>query len=368
MTQVAGTPKVLIGARQGHITEVEMIKGLRQSGVDIHAAFESTSPHLKTLKAAGVPVRTLDLRSNVDLRNARRIRRWIKDEDFEIVHGLSNRPVANFILASYGLNNKVIAYRGTAGHVSRWDPTCYLKWLNPRIDKIVCLSEAVKIDLAQNGVEERKLTTIYKGHDLQWYADFDPQSAKAMVAQEFSIPPKAILIGMAANMRPVKGADLLLRALIDLPDNVHGLFIGEVRDPTIRKLSADPRLAQRVHFTGFRPDAPRLLGALDINVAPSRAREGLGKSVIEAMVQGIPTVVANVGGLPELVGPHGQENIFSVDNVNSLREKITQLIDNEPKRIAAGQAARRRIEHHFSLQTTVDETLQLYRDLLRIDS
>lgn len=360
MTQGTGTPKVLIAARQGHITEVEMIKGLRQNGVDIHAAFESTSPHLKTLEAAGVPVRPLDLRSNVDLRNARRIRRWIKDEHFEIVHGLSNRPVANFIWASYGLSNKVIAYRGTAGHVSRWDPTCYLKWLNPRVDKIVCVSVGVETDLAHHGVDREKLVTIYKGHDLQWYAELDADAARAAVDDEFSIPPGITLIGMAANMRPVKGADLLLRALMDLPENVHVFLIGEVRDPAISELASDPRIADRVHFAGFRPDAPRLIGALDINVAPSRAREGLCKSVIEAMIQGIPTVASDVGGLPELLGPEGAQQLFPVDDRQRFLENLETLVNEPLKRKAAGLLSKQRAETVFNLQRTIERTADVY--------
>ena len=171
-------PKVLIAAGDGHITEIEMMKGLRREGIDIHAALESTSPHLAELEESDVPVRILDLRSNLDLRNAREIRRWITQEHFDIVHGLANRQVANFITASYGLQNRVIAYRGAIGHVSRWDPTCYLKWLNPRIDRIICVSKAVERDLAANGVNPDKLVTIYKGHDLSWYEKLDPTAAR----------------------------------------------------------------------------------------------------------------------------------------------------------------------------------------------
>lgn len=365
MTQDTRPPKVLIAARQGHITEVEMIKGLRQSGIDIHAAFESTSPQLQALQDAGVPVRTLDLRSNADFRNARRIRRWIKEEGFEIVHGLANRPVANLIWASYGLRNKVVAYRGTAGHVSRWDPTCYIKWLNPRINRIVCVSKAVERNLAANGVSPDKLITIYKGQDLRWYADLDPAKARAAVDQEFGIPSGTLLIGMAANMRAVKGADLLLRALMELPDHVHGFFIGEVRDPIIDELARDRRISHRVHFTGFRPDAPQLAGALDINVAPSRSREGLSKSVIEAMAQRIPTVVSDVGGLPELLGEEGAQYVFPAGDSALFLERLKSLVEAPHERQQAGKRARHRVETVFNLQATVEKTRKTYYDLVR---
>ena len=113
---------------------MEMIKGLHQKGVDIHAALAPTSPHIERLRDAKLPVRELKLRGNVDLPAIFQLRKWIKSVSFDIVHGLANKQVANLISASYGRPQKVIAYRGAVGHVSRWDPSCYIKWLNPRID------------------------------------------------------------------------------------------------------------------------------------------------------------------------------------------------------------------------------------------
>lgn len=356
-------PKVLIAAGDGHITEVEMIKGLRLEGIDIHAALESTSPHLDALRDGGIPTRTLDLKNNADIKGALTVRRWIKDEGFDIVHGLANRQVANFIWASYSLPNKVVAYRGAVGHVSRWDPGCYLKWLNPRIDQLICVSKAVERDLAVSGVNSNKLVTIYKGHDLAWYAHLNRKAARADVEKEFGIPFDATLVGMAANMRRVKGADLLLKALMALPPHVHGLFIGEVRDPALPKLAADPRLAGRVHFTGFRSNAPHLIGALDINLAPSRGREGLTKTVIEGMVQGVPTIASEAGGLTEMVD-HGESGyVFPIDNLKLLTQHLETLIESPETQKVMGERGREIAATRFSVNQTIAHTAALYRSL-----
>ena len=363
MNNASNSPKVLIATGDGHITEIEMIKGLHEVGINIHAMLFSRSPYHQVLQDAGVPTRALDLRSNVDLPNALRIRRWIKDESFDIVHGLANWEVSNFIWASYGLPNKVIAYRGAVGHVSRWDPTCYIKWLNPRIDKIVCVSKAVEHDLAESGVNPAKLITIYKGHDLSWYAHLERKAARAEVEREFGIPSDAILVGMAANMRRVKGADLLLKALMELPENVHGLFIGEVRDPKLPKLASAPRLAGRVHFTGFRSDAPYMIGALDINVAPSRGREGLTKTVIEGMMQGVPAVVARAGGLPEMVDDAENGFTFAIDDLESLVKHLKTFVSNPELQWKMGERSKHLAETRFAVRHTVEETAKLYNSL-----
>jgi glycosyltransferase involved in cell wall biosynthesis len=355
-------PKVLIGAHNAHRTEVEMIIGLKNLGIDIHAALQSTSPFHQRLQEAGVPTRVMDLSGNIDIRGILEIRRWIKRENFDIAHGLANRAVANFIWASYGLENKVIAYRGAVGHVSRWDPSCYLKWLSPRIDKIICVSDAVKKDLKNNGVAPSKLVTIYKGHDPSWY---EPTANEETIQlrEHYSIPASSPLIGMVANMRRVKGADLLLKAMIYLPDNVHAAFVGEVRDREIEQLRQQPELRHRVHFTGYQANAAQLIKQFDINVAPSRGREGLTKTVIEAMIQGVPCVTSDAGGLPELAVHRETGLVFPIDDVVLFKKCLQELTRSKRLRQNLATKAKNHITLNFSTARTIQKTIRLYEKL-----
>jgi glycosyltransferase involved in cell wall biosynthesis len=365
MTDSNKNPKVLIAAGTGHITEVEMIKGLRSQGINIHAAFNSTSPHLSALRESGVPTRTLDLKSNADFRGVMQIRRWIKNEGFDILHGLANRQVANFIWASYGRPNKLIAYRGAIGHVSRWDPTCYLKWLNPRVNQIICVSQAVKNDLKNSGVDQEKLTTIYKGHRLSWYADIDRQNSRNFINQEFAIPRNAFVVGMAANMRRVKGADILLKALEHSPTYVHALLIGALRDPKLKKLTQKNTLKNRVHLAGYRRDATRLIGGFDLNCAPSRGREGLTKSILEGMGQGVPSAVSNAGGLPELVKNGVNGYVFPIGDYLALSEKIATIASDKELAKNLGDKGKEIFQSVFHCENTIKETKSVYKKLMQ---
>ena len=356
--------KILIAAGRGHITEVEMIKGLHRMGFDMHAAFESTSPHLEKLRQADIPTYDLDLKSNIDLKKSLSIRRWIIEEGFSVVHGLANRQVANFIWASYGLHHKVVAYRGAVGHVSRWDPTCYIKWLNPRLDKIICVSHAVERDLRDSGVKSEKLATIYKGHMSEWYEAFNSDNARQKINSEFGTPSDAILVGMAANMRQVKGADILLEAMRLLPENIYALLIGEVRDPNLRKIAENSDIRSRVIFTGFRDDAKSMIGGLDINTAPSRGREGLTKTIIEGMAQGRPSVVSNAGGLPEMIDEGVTGFVTDVEDVTSFAERISQLSMDPELRARMGAQAKEVVRSRFGIEQTIQSTGKLYRELL----
>src|SRR5829696_8690381 len=63
-------------------------------------------------------------------------------------------------------------------------------------------------------------------------------------------------------------------------------------------------LAERVHFTGFRPhrEIPAILGHTDVFAMPS-VYEELGSVLLEAMQAGLPIVATRTGGIPEAVGP-----------------------------------------------------------------
>jgi L-malate glycosyltransferase len=203
--------------------------------------------------------------------------------------------------------------------------------------------------------------TIFKGHDLDWYRDLARPDLPAL-----GIPGSAFVVGCAANMRRVKGVDVLIRALAHIPDalDVHLLLIGEVRDPLVRRLAADPRWSQRVHLVGFRRDAVALLGACHVACAPSRGREGLTRAIIEAMAQGVPVVVTRAGGLPEMVEDGVSGFIVDVDDAEMLADRIVRLAKDPELRQRMGRAAGLRQQTMFHVDTTVDRTLALYKDLL----
>ena len=119
---------------------------------------------------------------------------------------------------------------------------------------------------------------------------------------QFNIPKDAFVVGAVANMRPVKGLDILLRAAQELTDlrDLHLLLVGAVQDSRVSTLAADHRIADRTHLVGPRPDGGSYTGLMDVYVSPSRM-EGLSMLIMEAMAQEVSLVVSDVGGNTELI-------------------------------------------------------------------
>ena len=141
-----------------------------------------------------------------------------------------------------------------------------------------------------------RLVTIHKGHSLDWYRD-----APADLTP-FGVPAKSFAIACVANYRPRKGIEVLVDAFGRLSAEAHLLLIGAGMDaPRLaRRIAANPA-ADRIHVLGHRSDAPALMAACNVFVLPSTKREGLARSLIEAMAYGVAPVVTDCGGSPELV-------------------------------------------------------------------
>lgn len=303
----------------------------------------------------------MKMKARLDWAAIRTIRQRLKSGSYDIVHAFNSRALSNSLIASAGLSVKLIGYCGTMGHLRRWDPSSYLAVLNPYVDRIVCISKAVENYLCAMGVPRRRLTQIYKGHDPAWF-----NAAPRTRLREFGIPDDAVVIGCIANMRPIKGVPILIEAMRKLPPSqpIHLLLVGTKGDTEVNNLIGHSEIRERIHLTGFRMDAPQLIGACDVFVMPTLKNEGFSKAVVEAMCMGIPCIVSSVGGMVELVEHDQTGKIIPPGDPAALAGAIEAYAISSPLRKKHGQNGLQRILEFFSFPKMVNETIALYQTLL----
>ncbi|MBN8550986.1 MAG: glycosyltransferase [Deltaproteobacteria bacterium] len=351
--------KVLAIGSTFDLPEVHIFAGLVKRGVSVEAIVSSDSKLVGRLAEFGIPCTTLDFRSKFDLRAILALRRILKAGNFDILHCLTARAVSNALVASFGLRAKRIAYRGTSGRDSRLSPASWMTFLNPGIHKIICVSNAVR-SFMSTMVPASKLTTIYKGHDIAWY-----QAHSAVQLSEFGIPQGAFVVACVANMRPVKGVQHLLKALRDIPPetNIRVLLIGEVRKSADMQELQDSAIAPRVHLAGFRSDVGTILSRCQAFVLPSISREGLPKAMMEALAIGVPTIVTNVGGMPEVVTHLENGLVVPPADSGAIAKAILSLHADPELAKTLGAAGQRSIVETFNVSNSVEATLVVYRSL-----
>ncbi len=357
----AGMIRILMSGLSNDRVELAVVKGLSRAGVRLHAIADPGSAFVAEARAMDMPCVEYRFQHRFDRAAVKLYRRLTAEHSFDVLHCLSNRSLSTALLATRNMARPpvIVAYRGTMGHLSWFDPASHYSYLHRRVDSIICVSGAVRDYLRGFRIPERRLEVIWKGHDPCWY-----QAAPRSALHELGIPDNAVVVNFTGNIRPVKGADVLLRAFAHIrpEENIHLVLVGEVRDKNVKRLLE--RAPLYVHAIGFREDAIGLAGACDIAAMPSVEREGLPKSVLEAMAQGVPAVVSDVGGMPEVVEDGVSGIVVPPKNAEALAAAIRRLAGHAELRQQMGRAARTRIEGPFHIRHTVEKTLSLYQRLI----
>jgi glycosyltransferase involved in cell wall biosynthesis len=174
-------------------------------------------------------------------------------------------------------------------------------------------------------------------------------------------PAESFVIGLFGRLAHWKGQHVLLEACSKLPD-VHVCLVGDALfgetdyAEQLRRRAADPDLAGRVHFLGFRKDVPELMTAMDLIVHTSVSAEPLGRVIIEAMMARKPVIATRAGGAAEIV-EEGISGLMVVpDSVEELCTAIARMQKDAPLRARLAANGRIRAESAYSLSMMVEAT------------
>jgi len=362
---VSAPLSVLCITEQPDRPEAESFIGMKNEGVDIRVLLSPKSRQYSRLAEAGVPVAPFEIEHRYERKAIDRIRDELRSRRYDVIHLFNNKTVLHGLMAARGYPVKIVVYRGIVGNVSVLSPFSWLRYLNPRVDRIVCVAEAIRryfmgLRLLWWRLPPQKVVTIYKGHDLAWYRDA-PADLSAV-----GVPPGAFTVCCVANWRPRKGVEVLIKAFAQLPADapIHLVLVGDMAHASLQTTIASHPYRERIHVLGMRKDAPAVAAACNVAVLPSLRREGLPKTVIEAMAYGVPTIVTDVGGSPELVQHEISGIIVPPGDADALTAAMLRLWQQPELARTLGRGGQERIERDFSNRSTVARTVALYRELV----
>ena len=178
-------------------------------------------------------------------------------------------------------------------------------------------------------------------------------------------PARLIYVG---RLHEQKGLDVLLAAFCALQHRYRGsvrldlVGDGPLTD-ALQNQANRLGITGSVVFWGRRDDVLARLQSADIFVLPSRA-EGISNALLEAMACGLPVVVSKIPGNVDVIEHKKNGLQFAVDDPGSLTSSLLLLLDQPHLRRCLGQAGRRTVEDHYSLDHVADRYLMLYRAVL----
>lgn len=233
-----------------------------------------------------------------------------------------------------------------------------------RAQAIAGCSAGVLEPFAHDGVERERLHTIPNGVDVERIAVGDATRLRA----ELGIAPSRVVVTAAGALIPLKGFDVLIRAmqLLTARGVPASLLIAGAgpEERALRRMADHCGVAAHVHWLGQRNDLGAILrDATDIVAVPSR-QEAFGLTVAEGAVFGVPAVASDIPGLRETVTTgHLGGLLAPAGDVSELADAIETLARDTDARRAMGVAARTYARQHFTVQVMVERLEALYSQL-----
>jgi L-malate glycosyltransferase len=356
LTRISLPPSSTLGDRM-------LARGLFDKGVDITVVTDHPTPGTTELEDHGLRLIYFPIEKKISLKAISKIRDLLKKSKFDIIHMTYGKAITNGLIASIGIEIRTLAFFGSMS-VYWHDLTAYLSFLNPYLDKIICVSDSVRKHLQRQLIakHKHKLIRIYRGFDPEWIGKIVP-----ITRESLRIPKDAFVVCFVGNIRRIKGLPYLIKAVNYLSDNLnlYFLLVGKDTDSEkVKKLIDKTKYRENFRMTGAVPEAPVYTSLCDLYIQPS-VSEGLGRAAIEAMSLGKPVIVTDHGGAKELITNNVNGFVIPAKSSEAIASAIKYCIENPDKLPEIGIRARNRILNDFNPENTVDQTINVYNELLK---
>lgn len=326
------------------------------------------------VRAEGFRVETAPLvRSINPVRNMRSgiaLRKLFACEKFDLVH--VHTPAAAFVgrlaAAQAGVPRIVYTAHGFYFHENMPFPKrqahIAAEWLAGRATHTLFTQSeedaatARLLHLCRTG----DISAIGNGSDPDVFRPADDCLTRARLRAEIGTPEDRVVVLMTGRLVAEKGYRELIAAMRDVDaelwavgarlESDHASGIEDV----INSIAGDAALAGRIRFLGYRQDMPDLMRAADIFTLPSH-REGMPRSIIEAMLTGLPVVATDIRGSREEVVDGETGLLVPVKAPAALARALQSLTADPARRTRMGDAGLERARALYDEKLVIDRQL-----------
>ena len=303
------------------------------------------------------------------LKVAMRLRRFIREEQVDIVHTLfETADLWGAPVARLAGCRRIISSRRDMGILRRGKHHLFYRWLAPIYSQVQTVSNEVgTFAVKEDGLDPARVVTVYNGIDA---THFQPGSVPATPRETIGAADASQVILSVGNIRRVKGYETLLAAAeIVVREFPRARFViaGNPHEPDFQaELEAQRRqlgLEQSVILLGVRNDVPSLLATADIFCLPSRS-EGLSNALLEAMASSLPAVATSVGGNRETIRDGETGFLVPPGSAPDMAGRLLALLRDPGKAREMGAAGRRLVEEKFTVESMLKQLVRNYDALL----
>lgn len=272
---------------------------------------------------------------------------------YDVIH-VQNSKALIWVVLSKLFHTRSVVYTRRVDFV----PKGFLTLLKyNQLNKVVAISEAIHKILKTQGIQQVKVIPSMIKQQL-----LNKEYGEKIIAK-LGLSDKKIIATTAAFV-PHKDPHTMVRTISELKkmrNDFVFLHFGEgVLMEEIKAEVQQLNLQQEYIFMGFRDDAEDFFSVMDVFVMSSQ-EEGLGSSVLDAFLYGVPVASTDAGGLKETV--EGCGLLSSVKDSSSLAANINRLLNDESLRKSLTEKAKQRVAEKYSVEKNIQEYLKLFKGL-----
>jgi glycosyltransferase involved in cell wall biosynthesis len=213
-----------------------------------------------------------------------------------------------------------------------------------------------------------KIFWIGNGVDVSRFSREVISKHRESIRSELGCSTNDVIILSIARIVREKGILELIETFDRLAarmEEIHLLLVGETLTSDydcyrneIQSHLRGSRFAKRVHLVGYRSQTDPYLAAADIFVLNSK-REGMPRSILEAMAAGLPVIATSIRGNREEVEEEKTGFLYRLGDQESLMQRLELLSKDAILRKHLGDAGARQVARHFN-----EKDVLLYQQLL----
>ena len=358
-----------LGRGGAEMQALDVARNAADFGLELTVAAGGGGALAEDFRGSGTKLVMLQRHLPVDPLLVWQLRRIIRKQNIEIVHGYQPVDGIHLYLATRGLKG-VRTVMSFQGFIQDRKNRAAAKFLIPRMDANVVVSRGLQKWLSEkDGLDTSKnFTVIYNGADPDRL-----MPSGHSIRTELGINADTPLVGMVANFYRDHRKDqfsvvkAMGSVLLEI-DNAHCIFAGGVEPGAEAKLLAckdsckESKIDDRVHFLGSRSDIPDILSELDIAILSS-FYEGLPVAVSEAMLAGTAMIVSDIE--PHLEASQNGEfaGVFPTGDAAILAEKIINLLGDDAGRMQLAEKAKNFALENLSIYSHLRQLKSLYESI-----
>ena len=322
---------------------VDAIKALHETPHQQYVITRGNNAHkIEQVKKRNIPLRTASFSQFLRMPTAKTMRSAIEEFKPDIVHhymgraGSYSQPGNHINIGWYGGYYKPSRFKHCQHHAA--------------------VTQDIVDHIVKQGVPREN------AHLLHIYAEFE--EGKPLNRAEFDTPEDAPLLVSLSRLHVKKGLDVLLEALVKVPEAYLWIAGSGPIENKLKKQMHDLNLQDRVRFLGWRNDQADLLATADICAFPSRY-EPFGAVVIEAWATRKPLITARADGPKAYVKNEENGLIVDIDDVDALAAAISLVIKDKQLAGHIVENGYKAYQNGFTREVFKKNVTQLYERILK---